>query len=74
VYASAVHHLPGPGRDENDLPYVVALVDLPEGVRMMSNVVDCDPDTVTVGMSVKVVWQPLSDGRHLPQFAPGAEQ
>ncbi len=51
-------------------PYVVALVDLAEGARMMANVVDCPPDEVTVGLPVRLVWQPLSDGRHLPQFAP----
>ncbi|HET6949576.1 MAG TPA: OB-fold domain-containing protein [Acidimicrobiales bacterium] len=70
VYAVSVQHKPGPGRDPAEGPYAVALVDLDEGVRMMSNVVDCPPDEVTVGMAVRVVWHPLSDGRHLPQFAP----
>jgi uncharacterized OB-fold protein len=71
VHAAGVHHKPGPGRDAGDGPYVVALVDLPEGVRMMSNVVGCPPGSVTVGMAVRVTWLPLSDGRHLPQFEPG---
>ena len=70
VYAVGVHHLPGPGRDASDVPYTVALIDLAEGVRMMSNVVDCPPEPVTVGMDVTITWKPLSDGRHLPQFAP----
>jgi uncharacterized OB-fold protein len=70
VYASVVHYLPGPGRDRDDLPYVVALVELPEGVRMMTNIVDCAPEAVTVGMSVNVSWKALSDGRHLPVYAP----
>ena len=70
VHAATVHHKPGPGRDPGDGPYVVALVDLPEGVRMMSNVVGCPPESVTVGMAVRVAWRPLSDGRHLPQFEP----
>jgi uncharacterized OB-fold protein len=48
----------------------VALVDLVEGVRIMSNVVGCPPDDVTVGMPVRVTWHPLSDGRNLPQFTP----
>jgi uncharacterized OB-fold protein len=63
-------HRPGPGRDEADGPYVVALIDLVEGVRMMSNVVGCPPEDVTVGMPVRVVWEPLADGRHIPQFTP----
>ena len=49
---------------------MVALVDLAEGARMMANVVGCPPDDVAVDMPVRLVWQPLSDGRHLPQFAP----
>ena len=70
VYAYSVQHLPGPGRDKTDVPYTVALIELAEGVRMMSNVVDCPPDDVAVGMPVRVTWMPLSDGRNLPQFAP----
>jgi uncharacterized OB-fold protein len=70
VYAVSVHHLPGPGRDPSELPYAVALVALPEGARLMSNVVNCEPDRVVVGMPVRVAWHPLSDGRHLPFFEP----
>jgi uncharacterized protein len=70
VHATSVHFRPGPGRDADDGPYVVVLVDLDVGVRMMSNVVGCDPDAVTVGMQVALAWEPLSDGRHLPVFQP----
>lgn len=70
VYAVSVHHKPGPGRDAADGPYAVALIDLAEGVRMMSNVVGCPPDDVTVGMAVRLTWQPRPDGRNLPQFTP----
>jgi uncharacterized OB-fold protein len=47
-------------------PYAVALVDLDEGVRMMSEVVGGDPWTVAVGDAVTLRWEPLSDGRQLP--------
>jgi uncharacterized OB-fold protein len=57
-------------RDPNHGPYTVVLVDLAEGVRIMSNVVGCAPESVTVGMEVRVAWQALADGRHLPQFEP----
>jgi len=70
VYAVSVHHKTGPGRDPEDGPYAVALVDLPEGVRIMGNVVGTAPESVAVGMPVTVAWLPLSDGRHLPQFVP----
>jgi uncharacterized OB-fold protein len=51
-------------------PYVVALVELEEGVRMMTNVIGCPPADVSIGMAVTVVWEPLSDGRQLPLFTP----
>ncbi len=51
-------------------PYAVALVDLAEGVRMMTNVVGIAPDEVTVGAPVTVTWERLGDGRHLPLFRP----
>ncbi len=70
VHAVSVQHRPGPGRDAADGPYAVALVDLSEGVRMMTNVVGCAPGAVAVGMAVRVAWEPLPDGRHLPVFAP----
>lgn len=70
VYAVSVQHRAGPGRDEGEGPYAVALVDLAEGVRIMSNVVGCEPDDVEVGMAVRVTWHDLSDGRKLPLFRP----
>lgn len=77
VYAASVHSKPGPGRASDldpgaDGPYVVVLVDLDAGVRMMSNVVGCPPEEVAAGMRVALSWEPLSDGRHLPVFRPGA--
>ena len=70
VYAVSVQHKAGPGRDPAEGPYAVALVDLPEGVRIMTNVVGCPPDDVAVGMDVTVAWRELSDGRKLPLFRP----
>jgi uncharacterized OB-fold protein len=55
-----------PFRDE--LPYVVALVDLDEGARLMTNVVGSAPEDVTVGARVRVRWLPVSDEAALPQF------
>ena len=37
---------------------------------MMTNIVGCEPDDVTVGQAVQVHWHPLSDGRNLPLFKP----
>ena len=70
VYAVSVMYRPGfPGMADR-VPYAVALVDLDEGVRMLTNVVDVDAEEVRVGMAVTVAWEPMSDGRNLPVFAP----
>lgn len=72
VYAFLVEHRPNLPEVFGDSPYVVALVDLSEGVRLMSNIVGCRPDTVDVGLPVQVTWESLSDGRNLPLFEPVA--
>ena len=53
-----------------DLPYVLALVDLEEGVRMMTRIVECDPEDVHIGMDVEVVFEDISDECALPFFRP----
>lgn len=55
-----------------DVPYVVALVDLDEGVRMMANVVGCPPESVAIGHRVRVVFEARGDVT-LPQFTPDGE-
>ncbi len=50
------------------IPFVVALVDLDEGPRMMSNIVGCDPDAVAIGARVKVRFEPVSEHASLPLF------
>jgi uncharacterized OB-fold protein len=59
-----------PFRDE--LPYVVAMVELDEGVRMMGNVVDCDPGDVHIGMEVEVTFVPADEGIGVPFWRPAA--
>jgi uncharacterized protein len=74
VHAVSVQHNPPmPPAAFNQGPYVVALIDLAEGARVMSNVIGCPPDDVVVGMPVTLTWEPLSDGRHLPQFQAAGE-
>ena len=50
------------------LPLVVALVDLDEGPRMMTNVVGSDPDDVVIGARVRVRFEQASDDAALPLF------
>ena len=55
-------------RDE--LPYVLAIVELAEGPRLMTNVVECAPDGVRIGMPVEVVYDDVTPEITLAKFRP----
>ncbi len=55
-----------------EVPYVIAYVTLPEGVTIMSNIVDCDPDSVAIDQEVTVVFKETEGGASLPLFTPVA--
>jgi uncharacterized OB-fold protein len=57
-----------PFRDE--LPYVVAVIDLEEGPRMMSNLTGCSPAEVRIGMEVVAYAVPIGEGIALPFWEP----
>ena len=52
------------------LPYVVAIIELEEGPRLMSNLTDCAVTDVSIGMPVEVHFEPLDDGVGVPLFRP----
>lgn len=51
-------------------PYVVAMVSLEEGFRMMTNIVSCSLESVAVGMKVTLVFGDGVEGQRLPHFRP----
>ena len=53
-----------------ETPFVMAYVTLDEGVTMMTNIVDCDPDSVRIDQAVKVTFKPAEDGQAVPLFTP----
>lgn len=55
---------------EKDIPYVTAWIDLEEGPRICSNVVDCPIDRVEIGMAVEVLFEEAGPGIFLPKFRP----
>ncbi|GLW06201.1 hypothetical protein Misp01_13310 [Microtetraspora sp. NBRC 13810] len=68
VFSYVVHHHPPvPGRET---PFAVAVVELPEGVRIVGNVVDCRPDDVWIGMPLRVTFRRADDGPVRPMWAP----
>jgi uncharacterized OB-fold protein len=61
------HHPPLPWFPE---PYVVALVELEEGTRLVTNLVGVAPEDVSIGMPVRVRFEAFDGGLVLPLFAP----
>ncbi len=51
-------------------PYAIAYVRLDEGVTMLTNIVDCDLDTLRIGQRVQLVMKAATDGSMLPMFRP----
>jgi uncharacterized protein len=73
VHAVSVQYRPGNPAMVDRIPYAVALVELDAGadgatIRVMSNVVNCDPEDVQIGTNVRLVWEALTHGRKLPLF------
>jgi uncharacterized OB-fold protein len=56
------------------VPYVVAVVELEEGVRLMSNVTDCAPEDVRIGMRVEVHFERPEPDVGIPLFKPASNQ
>ena len=64
IYSHAVLHRPYHPRHQGRLPLVLAQIDLAEGVRLQSNIVDLDADAdqIEAGREVEVAFETLADG------------
>ncbi len=71
VYSFTITRLPPEGFEGRE-PYVLASVELVEGTRMMTQLLNCPIDRVRIGLPVRVVWEKLTDEISLPQFEPDA--
>lgn len=69
LYSYVIHHRPVPGFTP---PYAIAVVELEEGPRMMTNIVECPqtPEALQLDMPVEVVFEPQNDKITLPLFRP----
>jgi uncharacterized protein len=50
--------------------YVLAMVELAEGPKMVTNIVDCDPGELSIGQPVEVVFHDTGGDGALPRFRP----
>ncbi|MFH1350608.1 MAG: Zn-ribbon domain-containing OB-fold protein [Pseudomonadota bacterium] len=70
VYSYTLVQNNAPSPFLNDMPYVVAIIRLEEGVQMLSNIVDCDFDKLRCDMPVEVTFEELDEEFTLPKFKP----
>ncbi|AUC94854.1 hypothetical protein CWS35_11805 [Bradyrhizobium sp. SK17] len=74
VYSYTVCHWATMPEFKGDTPYIIAIVELGHGVRLTSNVIDCAPDEISVGLKVKAVFEPVSDAVSLIKFRPASQR
>jgi len=70
LYSYVINHRPRP--DFGEAPHSIAVVELKEGPRMMTNIVGCPqtPEALQLDMPLKVTFDDKSDEIALPKFAP----
>ena len=71
VTYTVIHRAPGPAFAART-PYVVAIIQLAEGPRLLTNVVECSPSEVSIGMRVEVTFEEIAPDAVVPQFRPRA--
>ena len=72
VYSYTIARRPTARPFAPDVPYVIAIVELAEGPHMTTNVVECSPDEVRVGMAVEVAFEDVTDEVTLVKFKPAS--
>jgi uncharacterized protein len=72
IYSYALlHH---PQNPAFNYPVPAVLVELEEGVRLVSQMIDIDPHEIRIGMPVEVAFEPTKDGFAVPVFRPRARE
>ena len=62
----------GKGAFQDVGPFVIAYVELADGPRIMTNIVDCDIDALHIGMPVEMVFHDTGEGSALYRFRPAS--
>jgi uncharacterized OB-fold protein len=70
IFSFAVMHQVYHPAFADAVPYAVVVVELEEGVRLVSNLVDCPVGAVRVGIPVEVVFEDVTPEVTLPRFRP----
>ena len=70
IYSFVIYHRAYHPGFEKEIPYVVALVELDEGPRLISNIIECDLQSVRCEMPVEVVFEEMAEQVTLYKFRP----
>lgn len=70
VYSFTIARRPTAPQWSDACPYVIAIVEIEEGARLTANILDCDPETVRIGMPVTAVFVDVTPETTLLQFRP----
>ena len=70
LYTFSVVHMNDLPPFNEQVPYVAAMVDLAEGVRVTTNIVGCEPDALEIGMKLTVDFESIDDGVTKAVFRP----
>lgn len=70
VYTYTLAHHPTHPTFADEVPYVIAVVELAEGPRLTANLVGCAPDQVKIGMPVTAVYDDVTPAVTLVKFRP----
>lgn len=68
IYSFTVVHNNPPSQFLQDLPYVIAIVELDEGVRMCTNIVESNTDSLSCEQRVEVLFEDVTPEYSLPKF------
>lgn len=72
VFSYVIYHRVYHPGFAGEVPYTVALIEIEEGPRMISNIVGVPPEKVVCEMPVQVVFEDIDDRATLPKFAPSS--
>ncbi|MFO1188242.1 MAG: Zn-ribbon domain-containing OB-fold protein [Alphaproteobacteria bacterium] len=62
IHSFTVVHRPPTAAFKADVPYVLALVDLDEGFRIMCNLIGCPPEKAAIGLAVRITFEARGEG------------
>jgi uncharacterized OB-fold protein len=68
IYSYTVVNAAAPEAFQAAVPYAIGVIDLKEGVRMLSWIVDCDHEEIKCDLDVEVTFKDINDEVALPMF------